>query len=274
MTAKTYCYARPATVSSISALLILLGWVASPQAADDPIQACVNKQTGMTRIVSSVTQCTQKESLLTWNVQGPVGPQGPTGPAGLVGAVGPQGATGPAGPVGPPGDAVKADPPCFDNNNRYVDCGNGTVTDTVTGLVWLKNVLWYSVNVGYQVANQTAADLRDGVADLSDNSSPGDWRLPTQAEWDDTIARALDLNCTGVMGGGLALTDTAGKGCYDSTQGVFGNLKANQDLRYWSATSSEDWPDRAWIVDLDQGNSLNTLGKSLGSGFWAVRGGK
>jgi hypothetical protein len=35
----------------------------------------------------------------------------------------------------------EADPPCFDNLNRYVDCGNGTVTgtvtDTVTGLIWL-----------------------------------------------------------------------------------------------------------------------------------------
>ena len=28
-----------------------------------------------------------------------------------------------------------ADPPCFDNANRYVNCGNGTVTDTATGLV-------------------------------------------------------------------------------------------------------------------------------------------
>ncbi len=28
--------------------------------------------------------------------------------------------------------------PCFDNINRYVNCGDGTVTDTVTGLVWLQ----------------------------------------------------------------------------------------------------------------------------------------
>ena len=27
---------------------------------------------------------------------------------------------------------------CLDNTKRYVDCGNGTVTDTVTGLIWLK----------------------------------------------------------------------------------------------------------------------------------------
>ena len=35
--------------------------------------------------------------------------------------------------------ALRAAPPCFDDANRYVDCENGTVTDTVTGLIWLKN---------------------------------------------------------------------------------------------------------------------------------------
>ena len=39
-----------------------------------------------------------------------------------------------------------AAPPCFDLTHRYVDCANGTVTDTVTGLIWLKNaeLFWTS----------------------------------------------------------------------------------------------------------------------------------
>jgi hypothetical protein len=33
-----------------------------------------------------------------------------------------------------------ADPSCPDDSGKiYVDCGNGTVTDNRTGLVWLKN---------------------------------------------------------------------------------------------------------------------------------------
>jgi hypothetical protein len=32
---------------------------------------------------------------------------------------------------------TRTDGPCFDDVNRYVDCGNGTVADAVTGLVWL-----------------------------------------------------------------------------------------------------------------------------------------
>ena len=31
------------------------------------------------------------------------------------------------------------DPPCFDNTTRYVNCGNGTVTDTATGFMWLQD---------------------------------------------------------------------------------------------------------------------------------------
>jgi hypothetical protein len=30
---------------------------------------------------------------------------------------------------------IKAAGPCFNNSDRYVDCGNGTVTDTTTGLI-------------------------------------------------------------------------------------------------------------------------------------------
>src|SRR5262249_1683415 len=32
----------------------------------------------------------------------------------------------------------RAAAPCVDKTKRYVDCGNGTVTDSETGLVWLK----------------------------------------------------------------------------------------------------------------------------------------
>jgi hypothetical protein len=71
--------------------------------------------------------------------QGPIGPQGATGATAAQGPVGPTGATGPQGPAGstgtagPPGSTAAG--PCYDNSNRFVDCGNGTVTDTQTGLI-------------------------------------------------------------------------------------------------------------------------------------------
>src|SRR5215207_4420664 len=85
------------------------------------IRACVDKNSGQTRLLSpnsSSTSCGKNENLITWNSVGPAGPVGPTGPAGpkgatgatgatgakgATGAQGAQGATGPAGPVGPTG---------------------------------------------------------------------------------------------------------------------------------------------------------------------------
>jgi hypothetical protein len=79
-------------------------------------------------------------------------------------------------------DLTHAARPCFDNGNRYVDCGNGTVTDTVTGLVWLKNANCFGEQT-YAAASQAAAGLGAGQCGLTDGSSPGDWRLPTLVEW-------------------------------------------------------------------------------------------
>src|SRR5262245_62774603 len=76
-----------------------------------------------------------------------------------------------------------ADPPCFDNANRFVNCGNGTVTDTVTGLVWLRNANCFDVK-SYANANRSAANLQTGRCGLTDGSAVGDWRLPTRAEWE------------------------------------------------------------------------------------------
>ena len=64
---------------------------------------------------------------------------------------------------------------------RFIDNGNGTVTDNLTRLVWLKNahrwdpMLW---GIGLSACNQLAAD---GTS-LTDGSQPGDWRLPNVRE--------------------------------------------------------------------------------------------
>ena len=61
-------------------------------------------------------------------------------------------------------------------------CGdnmNGTVT--LAGLVWLKNPnCWGKMNWDSAVAKTQS--LASGQCDLTDNSKPGDWRLPTKEE--------------------------------------------------------------------------------------------
>jgi hypothetical protein len=64
---------------------------------------------------------------------------------------------------------------------RFTDNNNGTVTDNLTRLVWLKNANcfggldWYSALI-------SSNDLETGSCGLTDNSSKGDWRLPNRNE--------------------------------------------------------------------------------------------
>ena len=67
----------------------------------------------------------------------------------------------------------------------YTDNGDGTVTDNHTGLIWQKNhkeeggtcdVLTWEGALSY------CSTLADGVGDLTDGSSAGDWRVPSYIE--------------------------------------------------------------------------------------------
>ena len=63
----------------------------------------------------------------------------------------------------------------------------------------------------------TPIDLSKGLlSGLTDNSSPGDWRLPTKDEWTATVARAVALTCAF---GTPHLTNDVGKACYDTGVG-------------------------------------------------------
>lgn len=136
-----------------------------------------------------------------------------------------------------------ADPPCFDNGNRYVDCRNGTVTDTVTGLIWLKRADCLEAR-DYAAANAQAAALQERRCGLWDGSNKGDWRLPTEAEWRATL--------------GQAPLDAA----------LFSGVRA---ATYWSSSGTVDNPSAAWGADPQTGAVL-TITKSESHYGWPVRG--
>jgi hypothetical protein len=164
--------------------------------------------------------------------------------------------------------ALQADGPCFDNTNRYVDCGNGSVTDTVTGLIWLKQ--WDCLgSAKWAEANQKAAGLKNGDCGgaLTDGSAPGDWRLPTKPEWEATVARAVALGCTG--GNGPALTDDAGTACYNAGTSSFVGVPAGM---YWSSSPYEAAPYNAWAELLANLFPFATIKDNVLS-VWPVRGG-
>ena len=155
----------------------------------------------------------------------------------------------------------KAAGPCGDKSKRYFDCGNGTVTDSVTGLIWLKdsNCLGSS---DWEAARKAVANLKDGDCMLKDGSAPGDWRLPTQMEWLATMEKPKAMSCTGPV-----LTNDAGTGCISAGPSPFPSVEADY---YWSNTKEGE--AQAYIGDIDHGNLLKAnLINSIR--VWPVRGG-
>jgi hypothetical protein len=66
-------------------------------------------------------------------------------------------------------------------DTRFLDNSDGTVTDCLTGLIWLKNAGCF-VNQNWATAGSSAAGLSSGECGLTDGSIAGDWRLPTKDE--------------------------------------------------------------------------------------------
>jgi hypothetical protein len=74
---------------------------------------------------------------------------------------------------------------------RFTDNRNGTVSDNLTGLIWLKNATCTDAAGGiarenglldWAAALSWSNSLANGKCGLTDNSEPGQWRLPSLNE--------------------------------------------------------------------------------------------
>ncbi len=208
----------------------------------DLLMACADtSKAGAMRKVGGPAECSTKEVFMMWNQVGPKGDAGPRG------GVGPQGIQGAQGIQGPPGPGFTAAPPCVDLVNRYVNCGNGTVTDTATGLIWLRQ--WDCFGpLDWASAHLVARGLREGQCGLTDGSQPGDWRLPTLAEWRATIDRAQQI-CTGFL-----LADDSGTRCIDASNAVSSFPAPFRGVdSFWASDSSDVAPSLAALISLISG---------------------
>ena len=66
-------------------------------------------------------------------------------------------------------------------NPRFTDNSDGTVTDNLTGLIWLKDANCFLART-WNNALSDCNGLADGSCGLTDSSSAGDWRLPNYKE--------------------------------------------------------------------------------------------
>lgn len=110
-------------------------------------------------------------------------------------------------------------------DQRYRDQENGTVKDTRSGLIWLAHAnCWGPLPWGR--AQAEVAKLQDGMCGLTDGSKPGDWRLPTEEEWELMVECAC---------GEITLSDDRGTDCYAAGDSTFHDVQARE---YWSSTES------------------------------------
>lgn len=160
------------------------------------------------------------------------------------------------------------DPPCSDVSHRFVDCGNGTVTDTVTGLIWLKNAGCFGSSLNYVAGNAAAAALFDGATSdpaggdcgLGDGSRPGDWRLPTN----DEAATILHPTC--FLAPKIIGNSTPTTACYSSATWASGT---RGDI-YLTATTPAG--NATWVYGFNTSSgNIGIGGKSALYSVWPVR---
>jgi len=144
-------------------------------------------------------------------------------------------------------------------NPRFTDNGNGTVTDNLTGLIWLKNANCFGAR-SWNNAISDCFTLSTGNCGLADGSSLGDWRLPNSNELASLLHKGYY---------NLAMPDTAGTGQW-SEGDPFTNV---QWLYYWSSTTYASSTGSAWVVYMYYGNVLSST-KTDTNYVWAVRGGR
>ena len=176
---------------------------------------------------------------------------------------------------------------CWVSGQRYADCGNGTVTDSATGLIWLKDANCATFGtIGFAAANAGAAQLESGQCGLTDGSAAGNWRLPTRAEWLATLQGPQGLigQFAATCNPAPALKANNGTTCFAATiqgsgaaQHAFMNVVTGG---YWSSSTYELDAAYAYLADLSvtnvsDGNAAvpHFVANGLTLNVWPVRSG-
>ena len=139
-------------------------------------------------------------------------------------------------------------------NPRFTDNGDGTVTDNLTGLIWLRDANCSLINgprTWEDALNIIVPQLADGYCGLTDGSEVGDWRLPNVKELQSLIDFGESIPA---LPSGHPFTNVLGS-------------------RYWSSTSTAGYTHYAWEVEMRYGYVSD--GNKVDSNYvWPVRGGQ
>jgi len=134
---------------------------------------------------------------------------------------------------------------------RFTNNGNGTVTDNLTKLIWLRNANAFG-QIAWDVALSTANGLAapNEAAGLTDGSKAGDWRLPNNRE----------------------LQSLVDYGRYNPALPAGHPFTNVQSSYYWSSSTYAGYTTLAWYVHFNGGH-VGLDDKSYSSYVWCVRAG-
>jgi quinol monooxygenase YgiN len=132
---------------------------------------------------------------------------------------------------------------------RFIDNEDGTVTDNLTGLIWLKNADGFG-EVTWAQALTNAHNLASGSSGLTDGSVAGDWRLPNIRELFSLIDYGTGDPC---LPAGHPFTDV-------------------KSAIYWTGTTLRAAPTLAWMMTLGIAPTVFDL-KINANRMWPVRSG-
>lgn len=142
---------------------------------------------------------------------------------------------------------------------RFTDNADGTATDHLTGLIWLKDAGTLG-EMAWTNALAACAGLNNGEAGLSDGSAEGDWRLPNIRE----LLSLMDYRFTHPP-----LPDTLGTGHFTN-----GNPFLNLQTWYWTSTTRSSDTNQAWMFVLHTLGQEASRTKDTACYVWPVRGGQ
>ena len=135
---------------------------------------------------------------------------------------------------------------------RFTDNGNGTVTDNLTGLIWLQDTACMGAAT-WTNSLTNISNLSSGTDFGCTNYTAGtfdDWRMPNRFE----LESLLDLG--------------ESNDALPAGHPFIGVLSA-----YWTSTTCAEDTSEAWQVDVNDGDTRR-IGKGLGWRSWPVRGGQ
>lgn len=144
---------------------------------------------------------------------------------------------------------------------RFTDNANGTVTDHLTGLIWLKNAGCASPAT-WSAALASANQIASGACGLSDGSVAGQWRMPNANEL-ESLVDVSKANPS--VSAGARFTNVQLSNAYWSSTTYTALTSAAMAIRF---------SDGRWINGIDNGDgSFNNAKTTSFNSLWAVKSG-